>query len=840
MRRHTLLFPLLLAAGLSAEDLTRPAVIAYVFPRDRVLDPFEIRGEKLTHVNFAFANVVEGRVVEGSPRDADNLKVLTGLRRDYPHLKVLVSVGGWTWSKGFSDAALTSKSRRVFVASAVDFVRRHDLDGFDVDWEYPGLPGDKNPHRPEDKENFTALMADLRAALDGEGARRGRHLLLTFAAGASPDFIAHTEMAKVQASVDFVNLMTYDFRVAGPGEPAGHHANLYPSPLDPRKHSADGAVTDFLAAGVPASKLVLGVPFYGRVWEGVGSPGGLYKEGRPPSQRIDTSYPSLAALAGREGWVREWDAAAQAPYLWNEARQTFVTYEDEESVRLKSHYVRDKGLGGVMFWEYHADRTGALLDTLDAALRGEDVVPLAGVWRFDPDPGDEGLLASWENRTLGQRIRLPGVLSAQGKGDDVTVDTKWTGQIVDRSFFTSPRYAPYREPGNVKVPFWLQPDKHYVGPAWYERDVVIPPEWKDRRVVLHLERPHWQTIAWLDGRVLGSNDSLSTPHEHDLGVVEPGTHRLTIRVDNRMVVDVGTNSHSVTDHTQGNWNGIVGRMELRPTGPVWIEDLQVMPHVEARTATVRGAIGCATGRGGRGAVRLDVRLSQGPSPEPRRAEVAWDASGGTFEVEIPLGTKAALWDEFSPVLQVLRADLESPHGRDSRTVRFGIREIGTQGTQFVLNGRKVFFRGTLECAIFPKTGHPPTDVAVLEAHRPDREGARPQHDPLPLLVPARGRVRRRGRGGLLLPGRGGLVGQRLDPPRRRAAGRRVALPRDGPDPEGLRQPPVLRPPSLRQRARRPRRRRSSPGGSSTGRRSTPAGSTRAPPAGRRSRRTSST
>ncbi len=261
--------------------------------------------------------------------------------------------------------------------------------------------------------------------------------------------------------------------------------------------------------------------------------------------------------------------------------------------------MREKGLGGVMFWEYHADRTGALLDTLDAALRGTDVVPLAGVWRFALDPADEGLVAFWENRTLADRIRLPGVLQAQGFGNDVTVDTQWTGQIVDRSFFTAPRYEPYRQPGNVKVPFWLQPDKHYVGPAWYEREVVVPPEWKGRRVVLHLERPHWQTTAWLDGRVIGSSDSLSTPHEHDLGTVEPGTHRLTLRVDNRLVVDVGLNSHSVTDHTQSNWNGIVGRMELRPAPPVWIEDLQVHPSVASRSAVVRGRIGNATGAAGR-------------------------------------------------------------------------------------------------------------------------------------------------------------------------------------------------------------------------------------------------
>ena len=281
---------------------------------------------------------------------------------------------------------------------------------------------------------------------------------------------------------------------------------------------------------------------------------------------------------------------------------------------------------------------------------------------------------------------------------------------MDRSFFTAPRYEPYRQPGNVKVPFWLQPDKHYVGPAWYERDVVVPPEWKGRRVVLHLERPHWQTIAWLDGRVTGSSDSLSTPHEHDLGTVEPGKHRLTIRVDNRLVVDVGLNSHSVTDHTQSNWNGIVGRMELRPAARVWIEDLQVHPRVASRSAVVRGRIGNATGGPGRGTLRLEVSAGEGAAVAPKASDVSWEASGGTFEVEVPLGASAPLWDEFSPALHRLSATLEAGEARDTRTVRFGLREIGTQGTQFVVNGRKAFFRGTLECAIFPKTGHPPTDV----------------------------------------------------------------------------------------------------------------------------------
>ena len=364
-----------LAAVLAAAPGRAPeagrVIIGYVFVQDRLLDPAEIAGDKLTHVNYAFADIRDGKVVEGFARDAENFKALGAVRARHPHLRLLVSVGGWTWSGGFSDMASTPEGRRRFVESAVDFVRRHDLDGFDVDWEYPGLPGAGNPHRPEDKENFTALMSELRAALDRDGAARKRTLLLTLAAGASPDFLAHTEMDEVAAVSDFVNLMTYDFRVAGAEGLAGHHANLYPHPADPRQRSADGAVREFLAAGVPASKLVLGVPFYGRAWV-VAATGDtfLYQPGQAPAERLETKYGALATtLVDRNGFARRWDAAAQAPYLWNAGKRVFVSYEDPESLRLKTRYIVEKGLAGAMFWEYGADPTGALLDALDAGLR---------------------------------------------------------------------------------------------------------------------------------------------------------------------------------------------------------------------------------------------------------------------------------------------------------------------------------------------------------------------------------------------------------------------------------------------------------------------------------------
>src|ERR1035438_9862808 len=146
-----------------------------------------------------------------------------------------------------------------------------------------------------------------------------------------------------------------------------------------------------------------------------------------------------------------------------------------------------------------------------------DRISLAGTWRFQLDRAKAGIEERWFERSLPDRIKLPGSLPAQGIGDDVTVETQWTGDIVDKSWFTAPEYAEYRKPGNIKVPFWLQPDKYYAGAAWYQREVEIPADWKDKRVVLTLERPHWETRVWVDGKALGSNNSLrSEEHTSEL------------------------------------------------------------------------------------------------------------------------------------------------------------------------------------------------------------------------------------------------------------------------------------------------------------------------------------
>ena len=358
---------------------------------------------------------------------------------------------------------------------------------------------------------------------------------------------------------------------------------------------------------------------------------------------------------------------------------------------------------------------GSFSNQATAAQSGH--ISLAGQWRFQLDRGNAGLQEQWFERSLPDKIRLPGSLPAQGIGDDVAVETKWTGDIVDKSWFTAPEYAEYRKPGNLKVPFWLQPEKHYVGVAWYQRDIEIPPDWRGKRVVLTLERPHWETRVWVDGRQAGSNNSLSTPHEYDLGTaLAPGKHRLTIRVDNGLVVDVGVNSHCVTDHTQGNWNGIVGDISLRATGPVWIEDVQVYPTLAARKVRVVVKLGNRSERAGTGNLLVSVnRQSQAGKAlaNPMPVFVSWGESGGKAEFEITPPVCQA-WDEFTPDLQKLGINLmdltDSKHWLDSRSVMFGFREVSTQGKQFLINGRKTFFRGTLECCIFPLTGHPPTDM----------------------------------------------------------------------------------------------------------------------------------
>ena len=286
-------------------------------------------------------------------------------------------------------------------------------------------------------------------------------------------------------------------------------------------------------------------------------------------------------------------------------------------------------------------------------------IDLSGEWQFSM-----GDVPEWNDH-----ITLPGSMLTGGKGHDVTVDTRWTGSTYDSSYYYSPQLARYREDGNVKYPFFLTPDKYYVGHAWYRRTVRVPDAWEGRPVILYLERPHIETTLYVNGREVGHQMSLSTPHQYDI------TEYVTFGEDNELAicvyngienVCVGQDSHSVTDQTQGNWNGIVGAIELR-SAPI-IYRVRAVPDVED------------------GVVRIEVNEAQ---------------------YELPLGRDTCRWSEFNPKVYSRKVDYQGVPVE----VTFGIRDIRIDGRQFYLNDQPIWLRGTLENCCFPETGYAPMDVA---------------------------------------------------------------------------------------------------------------------------------
>ena len=368
---------------------------------------------------------------------------------------------------------------------------------------------------------------------------------------------------------------------------------------------------------------------------------------------------------------------------------------------------------------------------------------------------------------------MPGTLAGQGIGDDITTNTVWTGGIVDKSWFTAPEMAKYREPGNVKVPFWLQPEKYYAGAAWYQRDLTISQDWQGKRVVLLLERPHWETRVWLDGQLIGTNNALATPHEYDLGQVAPGKHTLTIRVDNRMVVDVGRDSHSVSDHTQGNWNGIVGRIELRATPLVWIEDLQVYPLAAQRTFKIKAHIRNPSGLPGVGKIKLDLieladpKADSAPRFRPLRLHLAgfWGAPDTVYGWEAPPEDVPGLelWNEFSPrVYQITRLlaerGFQDRHLRPSRHLH--LRNAVHDQRPQDLHPRHA---GLLH---LPQDRPSADGRGRVEAHHRCGQGAWTELDSLSFVVSAGSGVPSGGRTGFLFPRRSFLLGELLRVARR--------------------------------------------------------------------------
>jgi len=325
---------------------------------------------KIDTLIFAFAGLGNGEVLLG-PAGAQSLRRLIGLKAANPQLKVVVSVGGWSVG-GFSEAASTAAGRQRFATSAAQLLAANNADGLDVDWEYPGHSESGIKSSPQDRKNFTLLLQTLRTTLDQVGdahAHRGPdHYTLSIAA-ADNVFVSDIDIAAIEPSLDWFNLMTYDF-VNSMTPTTGHHSGLHASPLAPADaRSTDRAVQQFLAAGVPPHKLLIGAAFYGREFADVQpAHDGLYQayghyQGEHPWPQLKTD------LINRNGFVRYWDTVAQAPYLWNATTHRFISYDDPQSIAAKANYVKSNHLGGIMYWEQSEDPQGELLDAVWQSLR---------------------------------------------------------------------------------------------------------------------------------------------------------------------------------------------------------------------------------------------------------------------------------------------------------------------------------------------------------------------------------------------------------------------------------------------------------------------------------------
>ena len=345
---------------------------------------------------------------------------------------------------------------------------------------------------------------------------------------------------------------------------------------------------------------------------------------------------------------------------------------------------------------------------------------LSGEWRFKIDSLHTGIENRWYEKVLDETVSLPGSMAENGKGYEVDLNTPWTGDIVDKTYFTDAKYAKYREPGNIKIPFWLKPVKYYKGAAWYQKEFDLPAGWDEKNVILFLERPHWESTVYVNGKKAGSENSLATPHQFEISeLLISGKNQISIRIDNSVVIPIGVNSHSISDHTQSNWNGIAGDISLRATSKVFINEIRIYPDIQTNTAKVIVAITNNSGNAFKGNIILQaVSFNSDVTGKVNKKIVSANTSSEDLQliIDYPMGNKTQLWSEFTPVLYKLDVSLEESDGDllDLKSEDFGMREFKTEGTRFAVNGTPVFLRGTTECAIFPLTGYPPTDYESWE------------------------------------------------------------------------------------------------------------------------------
>ncbi|WP_053372650.1 glycosyl hydrolase family 18 protein [Paenibacillus sp. FJAT-27812] len=434
----------------------------------RNFKPDQVDVSQVTHINYAFADlcwkkygtgstacqnekiplqknyVYDGEIVLGDhDNDIKNFEAFASIKEDNPHLNMMVSVGGWSWSKNFSNMAATEETRRTFANSAVKFLRAYGLDGLDIDWEYPVEGGEThNSHLPEDKQNFTLMMQTVRDALDAAGSEDGKYYLLTIASGQGDNFTVNADFANSVSYLDFINIMTYDY--SGSWELLAHHnAPLYADKNHPRdsalRNNVRGGATGHLNGGVPAYKLVLGIPFYGKGWSGcpengeyqtcTAIPAGSWEAGIFDYSDIENNY------INKDGYVRNWNEASKVAFLYNKKNGYFITYNDQTSMIYNASLVKSLDLAGVMSWDISGDRNKTLSTQLVHDLPIDGSVNASAL----PAPSNLAIIAKTDNEL---QVKWDAVTGASGY--EVYVNNVYAGTVTETKF-TESAFASYAD-----------------------------------------------------------------------------------------------------------------------------------------------------------------------------------------------------------------------------------------------------------------------------------------------------------------------------------------------------------------------------------------------------------
>ncbi|MFI0428798.1 sugar-binding domain-containing protein [Mariniflexile sp. HMF6888] len=336
---------------------------------------------------------------------------------------------------------------------------------------------------------------------------------------------------------------------------------------------------------------------------------------------------------------------------------------------------------------------------------------LEGHWSYKLDPNNIGLIEHWQTLKFEDSIKLPASLRDKGIGYNPTLKTEWTGSIYDSTWYFNPAMKKYRKKDSLKFPFWLTPNKRYVGAVWYQKEILIPENWTNKSLALSLERPHWQTQVWIDTIYVGKQNSLSVPHNFTIQKrIKPGKHLLTIRLDNAIRdLDVGINSHSISDHTQGNWNGIIGNMILSPKYEYSINQIKITPNISNKSIEAKIILN----KKQNATLHAEIKIN-GLNHEHilNTSTFKFDNASSELIATIPMGNHFKTWNEFTPNIYEIVISLKKNESiLDTKKEVFGMREFKIEGKHFKINNSPISLRGTTECSVFPLTGYPPTDEA---------------------------------------------------------------------------------------------------------------------------------